>query len=149
MVKRVEGRKINNFPERGAGWFNIDSCPFTSWGEGGGEVVHFWILLCVTSLTCSSETEALKMFLEKFAGRIIPEYMSQRDFLTCVANDAFLAQVTADSKTLNTELGGRNTSGKTVSYCLGINKSRVGKFEYRRPDRTRREGLILTDARGT
>ena len=33
------------------------------------------------------------MFLDKFAARIIPEYMSQRDFLTCVANDAFLAQV--------------------------------------------------------
>ena len=41
----------------------------------------------------SSESEALKMFLEKFVQRIIPEYMSQRDFLTCVANDAFLAQV--------------------------------------------------------
>ena len=41
----------------------------------------------------STESEALKMFLDKFAARIIPEYMSQRDFLTCVANDAFLAQV--------------------------------------------------------
>jgi hypothetical protein len=41
----------------------------------------------------SSESEALKLFLEKFVARIIPEYMSQRDFLTCVANDAFLAQV--------------------------------------------------------
>merc|ERR1719334_1145784 len=41
----------------------------------------------------SSESEALKMFLEKFVQKIIPEYMSQRDFLTCVANDAFLAQV--------------------------------------------------------
>eukprot|EP00091_Calanus_sinicus_P002182 TRINITY_DN1221_c0_g1_i2.p1 TRINITY_DN1221_c0_g1~~TRINITY_DN1221_c0_g1_i2.p1 ORF type:complete len:501 (-),score=197.55 TRINITY_DN1221_c0_g1_i2:1127-2629(-) len=41
----------------------------------------------------SSESEALKMFLDKFVQRIIPEYMSQRDFLTCVANDAFLAQV--------------------------------------------------------
>ena len=33
------------------------------------------------------------MFLEKFVQKIIPEYMSQRDFLTCVANDNFLAQV--------------------------------------------------------
>jgi len=41
----------------------------------------------------SSEADALKMFLEKFVHRIIPEYMSQRDFLCCVANDAFLAQV--------------------------------------------------------
>jgi len=41
----------------------------------------------------SSEAEALKIFLEKFAPRITPEYMSQRDFLTYVANDAFLAQV--------------------------------------------------------
>lgn len=41
----------------------------------------------------SSESEALKLFLEKFVNKIIPEYMSQRDFLTCVANDAFLAQV--------------------------------------------------------
>ena len=41
----------------------------------------------------SSESEALKMFLEKFVQKIIPEYMSQRDFLTCVANDNFLAQV--------------------------------------------------------
>lgn len=41
----------------------------------------------------SSEQDALKMFLEKFVHRIIPEYMSQRDFLCCVANDAFLAQV--------------------------------------------------------
>ena len=41
----------------------------------------------------SSESEALKLFLDKFVQRIIPEYMSQRDFLTCVANDAFLAQV--------------------------------------------------------
>jgi len=40
-----------------------------------------------------SEQEALKIFLEKFVSHIIPEYMSQRDFLTCVANDAFLAQV--------------------------------------------------------
>merc|ERR1712142_96049 len=30
---------------------------------------------------------------DEFVQRIIPEYMSQRDFLTCVANDAFLAQV--------------------------------------------------------
>ena len=36
------------------------------------------------------------MFLDKFVSKIIPEYMSQRDFLTCVANDAFLAQVSAD-----------------------------------------------------
>ena len=41
----------------------------------------------------SNEAEALKIFLEKFAPRITPEYMSQRDFLTYVANDAFLAQV--------------------------------------------------------
>ena len=41
----------------------------------------------------SSEADALKMFLEKFVHRIIPEYMSQRDFLSFVANDAFLAQV--------------------------------------------------------
>ena len=41
----------------------------------------------------SSESDALKMFLEKFVHRIIPEYMSQRDFLCCVANDAFLGQV--------------------------------------------------------
>jgi len=41
----------------------------------------------------SNEGEALKIFLEKFAPRITPEYMSQRDFLTYVANDAFLAQV--------------------------------------------------------
>jgi len=41
----------------------------------------------------SSEGDALKMFLEKFVHRIIPEYMSQRDFLCCVANDAFLGQV--------------------------------------------------------
>ncbi|XP_023327484.1 speckle-type POZ protein [Eurytemora carolleeae] len=41
----------------------------------------------------SSESEALKLFLDKFAKSIIPEYMSQRDFLTCVASDAFLAQV--------------------------------------------------------
>jgi len=41
----------------------------------------------------SSEGEALRMFLDKFVSKIIPEYMSQRDFLTCVANDAFLAQV--------------------------------------------------------
>jgi len=41
----------------------------------------------------SSEGDALKMFLDKFVTRIIPEYMSQRDFLTCVANDTFLAQV--------------------------------------------------------
>jgi len=41
----------------------------------------------------SSEADALKMFLEKFVHRIIPEYMSQRDFLCFVANDAFLAQV--------------------------------------------------------
>ena len=47
--------------------------------------------LCIPEL--SSESEALKLFLEKFVARIIPEYMSQRDFLTCVANDAFLAQV--------------------------------------------------------
>ncbi len=32
------------------------------------------------------------MFLDKFASKIIPEYMSQRDFLLCVANDAFLSQ---------------------------------------------------------
>jgi len=41
----------------------------------------------------STEEEALKLFLDKFASRITPEYMSQRDFLTYVANDAFLAQV--------------------------------------------------------
>jgi len=41
----------------------------------------------------ATEHEALQTFLNKFASRIIPEYMSQRDFLTCVANDAFLAQV--------------------------------------------------------
>jgi len=41
----------------------------------------------------SSEAEALKLFLEKFAMKITPEYMSQRDFLTYVANDAFLGQV--------------------------------------------------------
>ena len=41
----------------------------------------------------SSETEALKLFLDKFVAKITPEYMSQRDFLTCVANDAFLGQV--------------------------------------------------------
>jgi len=41
----------------------------------------------------SSESEALKLFLEKFASKITPEYMSQRDFLTFVANDAFLGQV--------------------------------------------------------
>ena len=40
-----------------------------------------------------NEAEALKIFLEKFAAKITPEYMSQRDFLTCVANDAFLGQV--------------------------------------------------------
>jgi hypothetical protein len=45
----------------------------------------------------SSESEALKLFLEKFVARIIPEYMSQRDFLTCVANDAFLAQVSSQT----------------------------------------------------
>ena len=33
------------------------------------------------------------MFLDKFVQRITPEYMSQRDFLICVANDAFWAQV--------------------------------------------------------
>ena len=41
----------------------------------------------------SSDQEALKLFLEKFVQKITPEYMSQRDFLTCVANDSFLAQV--------------------------------------------------------
>ena len=41
----------------------------------------------------SSEAEAPKIFLEKFAPRITLGYMSQRDFLTYVANDAFLAQV--------------------------------------------------------
>jgi len=41
----------------------------------------------------SSESEALKLFLDKFVQKITPEYMSQRDFLTCVANDAFLGQV--------------------------------------------------------
>merc|ERR1719447_579091 len=41
----------------------------------------------------STEQEALKLFLEKFVQKITPEYMSQRDFLTCVANDSFLAQV--------------------------------------------------------
>ena len=41
----------------------------------------------------SSEAEALKLFLDKFVQMITPEYMSQRDFLTCVANDAFLGQV--------------------------------------------------------
>jgi len=41
----------------------------------------------------SSEAEALKVFLDKFAAKITPEYMSQRDFLTYVANDAFLGQV--------------------------------------------------------
>jgi len=41
----------------------------------------------------ASEAEALKLFLEKFVGKIVPEYMSQRDFLTCVAADSFLAQV--------------------------------------------------------
>ena len=41
----------------------------------------------------ANEAEALKIFLDKFASRITPEYMSQRDFLTYVANDAFLAQV--------------------------------------------------------
>jgi len=40
-----------------------------------------------------NEAEALKIFLDKFAAKITPEYMSQRDFLTYVANDAFLAQV--------------------------------------------------------
>ena len=40
----------------------------------------------------SSQQDALKMFLDKFASKIIPEYMSQRDFLLCVANDAFLSQ---------------------------------------------------------
>ena len=44
----------------------------------------------------SSETEALKLFLDKFVAKITPEYMSQRDFLTCVANDAFLGQVIYD-----------------------------------------------------
>jgi len=42
---------------------------------------------------CSTQGEALSMFLEKFASKIIPEYMSQRDFLLSVANDAFLSQV--------------------------------------------------------
>ena len=41
----------------------------------------------------SSEADALKMFLEKFVHWIIPEYMSQRDFLSFVADGAFLAQV--------------------------------------------------------
>jgi len=41
----------------------------------------------------SSQSDALKMFLDKFASKIIPEYMSQRDFLLSVANDAFLSQV--------------------------------------------------------
>jgi len=41
----------------------------------------------------SSEAEALKLFLEKFVQKIVPEYMSQRDFLTYVACDSFLAQV--------------------------------------------------------
>lgn len=41
----------------------------------------------------NNEVEALKIFLDKFAAKITPEYMSQRDFLTYVANDAFLAQV--------------------------------------------------------
>eukprot|EP00088_Acartia_fossae_P059657 TRINITY_DN7102_c0_g1_i2.p1 TRINITY_DN7102_c0_g1~~TRINITY_DN7102_c0_g1_i2.p1 ORF type:complete len:813 (-),score=304.37 TRINITY_DN7102_c0_g1_i2:88-2526(-) len=41
----------------------------------------------------STQQDALKMFLDKFASKIIPEYMSQRDFLLCVANDAFLSQV--------------------------------------------------------
>ena len=36
-------------------------------------------------------SEVLLSFVNLF--RIIPEYMSQRDFLCCVANDAFLAQV--------------------------------------------------------
>ena len=49
----------------------------------------------------SSEADALKMFLEKFVHRIIPEYMSQRDFLCCVANDAFLAQVRPSSSINN------------------------------------------------
>ena len=40
----------------------------------------------------SSQSDALKMFLDKFASKIIPEYMSQRDFLLSVANDAFLSQ---------------------------------------------------------
>ena len=39
------------------------------------------------------EMEALNMFLDKFVQRIILEFMSQRDFLICVANDAFWAQV--------------------------------------------------------
>jgi hypothetical protein len=59
------------------------------------------------------------MFLEKFAGRIIPEYMSQRDFLTCVANDAFLAQVAADSKNLNIEFWrARGHQGKRAVTVL-------------------------------
>jgi len=41
----------------------------------------------------SSEAEALKLFLDKFVQKIVPEYMSQRDFLTYVACDSFLAQV--------------------------------------------------------
>ena len=45
--------------------------------------------LCNTS----SKVDALKMFLEKFVHWIIPEYMSQRDFLSFVADGAFLAQV--------------------------------------------------------
>ena len=45
----------------------------------------------------SNEPEALKLFLDKFVAKITPEYMSQRDFLTCVANDAFLGQVHSGS----------------------------------------------------
>ena len=41
----------------------------------------------------SLEREALKIFLDKFVQRIIPEYMSPNDFLICVANDAFWAKV--------------------------------------------------------
>jgi len=40
-----------------------------------------------------SGTEATNLFLDKFASRIIPEFISQRDFLTYVANDDFLGQV--------------------------------------------------------
>jgi len=41
----------------------------------------------------ATEHEALRLFLDKFVQKITPEFMSQRDFLTCVANDSFLAQV--------------------------------------------------------
>ena len=41
----------------------------------------------------ATEHEALRLFLDKFVQKITPEFMSQRDFLTCVANDAFLGQV--------------------------------------------------------